>query len=235
MGSRKPLQHMFEAVPPRYDLINCLFTFGMDRKWRKAAIRECLSSRPGKVLDLCCGTADMALGLVMTSDGNIEVLGLDYSQSMLERAVNKANVIHANAVSFIHGDASQIPLKDNSVDCVGISFAFRNLTYKNPLAQSHFKEVLRVLTKGGRYVIVESSQPKSRFIRLIFRVYVRYFVFWIGYLISGNRGAYRYLAESATNFSTSEEVKEMLVSAGFKRVDFYPQFFGAACMHVAIK
>jgi demethylmenaquinone methyltransferase/2-methoxy-6-polyprenyl-1,4-benzoquinol methylase len=234
MAARKPLQAMFEAIPPRYDVINRFFTFGMDKKWRERAISHCLSSGSKKMLDLCCGTGDMALGFVKHTINETEILGLDYSQPMLEMATQKA-ILGIKGITFVLGDASQMPFKDKSIDCIGISFAFRNLTYKNPLIKSHFREVLRVLNDTGKYVIVESSQPKCRVIRCVFRLYIRHFVYWLGYLLSGNRGAYRYLAESATNFYTAVEIRRMLLSAGFSTVDQYPQFFGAVCIHVATK
>ena len=183
MTAARPLQKMFEAVPPRYDLINRLFTLGMDKKWRRRALYQCLSAQSSRVLDLCCGTGDMALGLAGSSQSNMTVLGLDYSWPMLNLAAAKAGELNISNVSWIRGNAAQMPLGDASLDCVGISFAFRNLTYKNPLAGSHLKEVLRILRRGGRYVIVESSQPQNALIRWFFRLYLRSVVFWLGWLI----------------------------------------------------
>ena len=118
---------------------------------------------------------------------------------------------------------------------VGISFAFRNLTYKNPLGPPHLAEVIRVLRPGGRYVIVESSQPENRFIRACFHLYLRAFVAPVGQMLSGNKGAYNYLAESARRYYSPGEVREMLLAAGFRDVRYRPLFFGAAGMHVALK
>jgi demethylmenaquinone methyltransferase/2-methoxy-6-polyprenyl-1,4-benzoquinol methylase len=166
----------------------------------------------------------------------VSILGIDYSQPMLEKAVEKSKGV-SGGVNFnlIQGDSSALPLNDESIDCAGISFAFRNMTYKNPLRQKHLAEVFRVLRKGGRYVIVESSQPESKFIRFFSRLYVRTFVFWVGYLISGNKSAYKYLIESVTDFYTPVQIKEMLIKAGFNEVEYQPLFFGAAGIHVAGK
>jgi demethylmenaquinone methyltransferase/2-methoxy-6-polyprenyl-1,4-benzoquinol methylase len=155
---------------------------------------------------------------------------------MLEIAVRKAaTVTEGKNVSFLPGDVTSLPFPDGYFDCAGISFAFRNLTYRNPYAREHLEEVVRVLKKGGKYVIVESSQPKSRLVRKLFHLYLRTFVFRAGHLLSGNRGAYHYLAESASRFYTPEEVKAMLLEAGFSRVSYRPLFFGAAGIHVAVK
>jgi len=232
----KPLHRMFTAVPHRYDLINHLITWGFDKRWRREAAKECLASQPGKVLDLCCGTGDLTINLARLAEDNVELTGIDYSQPMLEIARKKAeSLARGRKIPLIYGDAANLPFPDGYFDCVGISFAFRNLIYKNPLVRHHLSEVLRVLSAGGRYVIVETSQPKSRLIRKLYHLYLRWFVFRLGYLLSGNRQAYHYLAASAARFYTSEEVEEMLVTAGFRQVSSHPLFWGAAGIHVAVK
>lgn len=233
-GSSKPLHGMFTAVPPRYDLVNRIITWGLDARWREEAVRTCLAPGPRRVLDLCCGTGDLAIIIARLAGKELEVTGLDYSEPMLEIARRKAARLGVK-VSFIHGDAARLPFPDSHFDCVGISFAFRNLTYKNPLASRSLAEVVRVLQPGGRYVIVESSQPKSSVLRGLFHLYLRWFVSWVGYLLSGNRGAYQYLAESAARFYTPEEVKDLLATAGFREVVYRPLFLGAAGIHVAVK
>ena len=235
-SGKKPLHRMFTLVPPRYDLINHLITLGLDNRWRGEAARECTTSHPGRVLDIGCGTGDLIIALARLSANDAELTGIDYSQPMLEIAARKAAHLQPEKkISFVHGDVANLPFPDGHFDCVGISFAFRNLTYKNPAAKRHLAEVFRVLKEEGRYVIVETSQPQSRLIRKLFQLYLRWFVFPVGYLISGNRGAYQYLAESASRFYSSEEVKEMLLSAGFSKVSFRPFLFGAAGIHTAIK
>lgn len=236
MSNNRPLQSMFMALPPRYDLINRIFTLGMDKKWRDKATLKCLSYRPRVFLDICCGTGDLSVNMAGMTSQEVSILGLDYSQPMLEKAVEKSKEVSARVdFNLIQGDSSALPLNDESIDCAGISFAFRNMTYKNPLRQKHLAEIFRVLRKGGRYVIVESSQPESKFIRMFFRLYVHTFVFCVGYIISGNKGAYKYLVESVADFYTPEQIKEMLLNAGFSEVEYQPLFFGAAGIHVAYK
>ena len=153
---------------------------------------------------------------------------------MLDIANNKSRLL-TRKPSFISGDAAALPFPNGYFDCVGISFAFRNLTYKNPLALYHVSEVLRVLKPNGRFIIIESSQPRVKVLRILFHLYLRWFVLKLGSLISGNRGAYRYLAESATRFYTPLEIKQMLITAGFSDVSFCPFLFGVAGIHVATK
>ncbi len=236
MTRNKPLYDIFTAVPHRYDLVNHIITWGLDKRWRWKAAEECLASQPGKILDLCCGTGDLAIDIARLAENGVELTGVDYSQPMLERARKKAEPLAGEKrISFTYGDAADLPFPDGHFDCIGISFAFRNLTYKNPLAQRHIAEVLRLLSTGGRYVIVETSQPRAKLIRKLFHLYLRWFVFRLGYLLSGNKGAYHYLAESAARFFTSEEIEEILVTAGFRQVSFRPLFFGAVGIYVAVK
>ncbi len=232
----KPLHGIFTEIPRRYDLVNHIITLGLDRRWRQKAARECLTSQPEKILDLCCGTGDLVIDIARLAVNNVELTGLDYSQPMLEIAARKAEPLTKKRnISFTHGDAANLPFADGYFDCVGISFAFRNLTYNNPLAEYHVSEILRVLSPGGRCVIVESSQPKGRIIRGLFYLYLRWFVFSIGYLFSGNRGAYHYLAESAARFYTSSEVRELLLTAGFRQVSCQPLFLGVTSIYIAVK
>ncbi len=230
------LHDVFTSVPPRYDLINTLVTLGLDKRWRRQAARECLVSRPGRVLDLCCGTGDLAVSLARLAVDDVAVVGIDYSQPMLDRAARKAEQLgDGRRPSFTCGDAANLPFPEGYFDCVGISFALRNLTYANPLAQRYLAETLRVLSDGGRFVIVETSQPRLRLVRQLYHLYLRQFVFRLGYLISGNRSAYRYLAESAARFYTPDELGKTLLAAGFRRVSCRRLFLGAVSIHVAVK
>jgi demethylmenaquinone methyltransferase/2-methoxy-6-polyprenyl-1,4-benzoquinol methylase len=236
MAPEKPLHEMFTAVPRRYDLVNHVITWGLDARWRRKAAGECLASCPQRVLDLCCGTGDLTINLARLAEEGTEIAGVDYSRSMLQIATAKAIKAGVGGkVSLIHGDVACLPFPEGYFDCVGISFAFRNLTYKNPLTAGYLTEVLRVLKEGGRFVIVESSQPESALIRWLFHRYLRWFVAGLGHWLSGNRGAYRYLAESASRFYRPGEVKDLLLAAGFEGVTYRPLLLGAAGIYVAIR
>ena len=187
------------------------------------------------MLDLCCGTGDLAITIASLADYPLEIKGLDYSQPMLDIAAQKAYSSGKNNLTFTQGDASKLPFASEYFDCVGISFAFRNLTYKNPLAKNHLSEILRVLKPGGRCVIAESSQPGSGIIRALDHFYFRVYVYHVGAWLSGNKAAYRYLAESATKFYSPSELKGLLIESGFHEVVYKPLFFGAAGIYIATK
>jgi demethylmenaquinone methyltransferase / 2-methoxy-6-polyprenyl-1,4-benzoquinol methylase len=235
-SSKKPLHRIFTAVPPSYDTINHVITLGMDTGWRRQAALQCLAASPGRVLDICCGTGDMTLLISTLAKYPIHMVGLDFSEPMLEIAAQKAVEKAAGRdISFVNANVTATPFSDQHFDCVVNSFGFRNLTYKNPLAQPHFAEVLRLLKPGGRYVAIESSQPKSAFIRFFFRIFVRCFVYASGYFISGNREAYKYLSSSIVNFYSAEEVCDLFLKSGFRKATFKRLFFGAAAIYVATK
>jgi len=230
------LHKIFTMVPRHYDLINRIMTWGLDGRWRRLAARECLVSQPERVLDLACGTGDLTMELARKAGRSSAVIGIDFSPLMLKIAVQKAKrVDNGSKLSFIHGDAANMPFSESCFDSVGTSFAFRNLTHNNPLLGHYIAEVLRALKADGRFIILETSQPKSRLMRKLYQLYMRYFIFWLGYLISGNREAYRYLAESVVAYYSPEELKGVLLGAGFRQVSFRRLLFGVVSIHIATK
>jgi len=233
-NNNRPLYHIFSRIPDRYDLINHVITLGMDNGWRRQAALACLQDRPGRILDICCGTGDLAITIARLAPYTPDITGADYSRPMLKIATAKATASGKN-VRFINADAACLPFAGNYFDCIGISFAFRNLTYKNPMTQGYLNEILRVLKPGGRFVVVESSQPKSPLIRFLDHLYLRLWVFPSGYMLSGNKGAYRYLAESARHFYSAGEMQGFLLRSGFQQATAKSLFFGAAAVYVAAK
>lgn len=232
----RPLYQIFTRIPDRYDLINHVITLGMDTGWRRRAAEACLQDRPSRILDICCGTGDLAITIAKLADYSLEITGTDYSQPMLKIATAKAMILpQGKNIDFIHADAGQLPFADSCFDCIAISFAFRNLTYKNPGTSRYLEEILRVLRPAGKFVIVESSQPKSTFIRFFHHLYLRCWVFPAGYLLSGNKKAYLYLLESSLHFYSVEEMQKFLLKAGFKQITARRLFFGAAAVYTALK
>ncbi len=234
-SGRRPTQKIFTEVPPRYDFLNRVLTLNLDEGWRNKAAREVLSNKPHRVLDLCCGTADLTMHIARMAPQGTKIFGLDFSHTMLERAKQKTAVFGEGRVQLLQGDAGNMPFEDNFFDSVGIAFGFRNLTFENPDAQLHIREVLRVLKPGGRFVIVETSQPKAKFIRFFYHIYHNLITAPIGGLISGNKPAYKYLAYSANHYYTLPELSDLLLKAGFTKTNGIPLLLGAAAIMVAEK
>ncbi len=227
---------MFDTVPDRYDLLNRLLTLRLDEYWRKLAALKCLENKPSRVLDLCCGTGDLALQIANRSPIEVMQFALDYSPGMLEVAQAKlARYAPDRRVQFTEGDASEMPFESNYFDSVGIAFAFRNLTWRNPLSELALAEVLRVLKPGGRFVIIETSQPNNALLRAIFHAYLRFITAPLGSFVSGHPRAYLYLALSARKFYGNAEVTELLTNGGFTDVVGQPLLGGIAALHLALK
>ncbi len=230
----RPLHNIFTAVPPSYDLINRLFTWRLDERWRKKAAGICLEGNPKHVMDLCTGTGDLAVRFAKIAGPGTEITGYDYSQPMLDLAQAKSVRKRTEKIRFMLGDAADMPFPDGYFDSIGIAFAFRNLTYKNKDSKRFLAEIIRVLKPGGKFVIVESSQPKNPLWRFLFRVYTKTMVYYMGSWISGNKTAYRYLANSVIDYYKPDEVVTLLKKAGFYDVKYMPQLGGVAAIHVAI-
>jgi len=231
---RKPLLAMFNTVPKRYDLVNRVLTLGFDERWRKRTAKLCLDTKPARVMDICCGTGDMALHLAQLAAHDVEITGVDFSQAMLEIARYKAKARGLdNRVSFKTGDAASLPYTDGYYDAVTISFGFRNLTYRNPLCDKYMAEIMRVIRPGGKFFIVETCQPHIGPIRMLYHFYLKKLSSRIGALISGQRGAYKYLGHSAADYYNAEQVSDLLLNAGFRQTEHQTLLWGIAAVYTA--
>lgn len=231
----RPTQQIFTEVPPKYDILNRILTLNLDEGWRKKTAAIVLENQPSRVLDLCCGTADLTIHIARMAPESTELFGLDFSHTMLKRAGEKVSVFGKERVKLIQGDAGNMPFENDYFDAIGISFGFRNLTFENPDAALHIAEVLRVLRPGGRFVIVETSQPENKIIRAGYHFYQKFITAPVGGLISGNRPAYDYLAYSANKYYSIPEISEVLLNAGFSRVTGIPLLLGATAIVTALK
>jgi demethylmenaquinone methyltransferase / 2-methoxy-6-polyprenyl-1,4-benzoquinol methylase len=230
-----PIHDYYSRIYRQYDLINRIFTFGRDQRWRQEAVKKCLADNPKNVLDLCCGTGDLALRIRSVSDEKVHVTGYDFNRKMLEMAELKAEKLKLGNLRFECGDVASLPFSDAEFDCISIGFGFRNLTFENPNAVKHLSEMNRVLRQGGRLVIIESSVPDNSLIRIFYKIYLRLVLVPLGGILSGDWKAYKYLAHSSSNYYSPAEVEKMLKDHGLKII-FYKQYIlGCANLVIAIK
>jgi ubiquinone/menaquinone biosynthesis methyltransferase len=196
---------MFERVAPTYDLLNGLLSAGVDRRWRARAMREAEGAPPGPALDLCAGTMDLT-ALVAKARPAERVVAVDFSPAMLHAGKHKAP-----RAEIVVADATALPFDDATFSLVTCGFGMRNLADTARGVQ----EVLRVLRPGGIFVTLEFFRPASLATRAFHLAYARGVLPVVGGLVSGQRGAYQYLARSMAGFLTRAEYEDLLRAAGF--------------------
>jgi demethylmenaquinone methyltransferase/2-methoxy-6-polyprenyl-1,4-benzoquinol methylase len=213
---------MFGRIAGRYDLLNHLLSFNLDKRWRARLVDRVAGvlERPGaRVLDLCCGTGDVLLN--MEKRTGTRVFGSDFCHPMLVEAQRK------RATRLLEADALQLPLASSSLDLITIAFGFRNLANYD----AGLRELLRVLKPGGVVAILEFSQPTNRAFGALYSFFSTRVLPWVGGMISGSRDAYSYLPESIRKFPDAPQLAVAMQRAGFQRVEFERMTGGAVALH----
>ena len=215
------VQQMFGRIAGRYDLLNHLLSFNLDKRWRARMVQR-VSSTPGaRVLDLCCGTGDVLQALKQHG-----AFGSDFCHPMLLEAQRKSP-----GSPLFEADALSLPLASNSLDLITCAFGFRNLAnYDKGL-----EEILRVLKPGAVAAILEFSQPTNRAFGALYGFFSTRVLPTIGGIISGSRDAYSYLPESIRKFPGAEDLASQMRQAGFERVEFERMTGGAVALHLGYK
>ena len=229
--SRSPdrISAMFDDIAPRYDFLNRLLSAGIDRRWRKRAIRSLALTGREHVLDLCTGTGDLAIEARTSTPGAARVLGVDFSGAMLALGLDKLRRRKLEAaVALVRGDASCIPLSDGSVDAITVAFGIRNVEDRAAAC----REMQRVLKPGGRLAILEFAMPTSPLFRHLYLSYFRHVLPRIGRWISGHATAYAYLPASVDAFEPWTFM-ELLRQCGFADVRADPMTFGSVFLYTA--
>ncbi|MBI3695451.1 MAG: bifunctional demethylmenaquinone methyltransferase/2-methoxy-6-polyprenyl-1,4-benzoquinol methylase UbiE [Acidobacteria bacterium] len=222
------VRQMFARVAPRYDLLNHLLSFQIDRYWRRFTVEKVrdILERPGtRVLDLCCGTGDLVAALERVH--RRPVFGVDFCRPMLNEAHHKLG----SRARLIEADALVLPLPSECFDVLTIAFGLRNLAdYRKGLDEMH-----RLLRAGGSLAVLEFSWPRGRLVGPLYGFYFRHLLPCLGGVISGAGKAYRYLQQSVERFPSSDELSGAIRAAGFREVRDWPLTGGIAVLHVAVK
>jgi demethylmenaquinone methyltransferase/2-methoxy-6-polyprenyl-1,4-benzoquinol methylase len=229
-GKRTYVRAVFEQIAPRYDLLNHLLSFNVDRWWRRRALRRLDWTRApaGRYLDLCAGTLDVGAQLSRQRGFHGFVVGADFAVPMLRAGAGKAAM---DVVAPVAADAQQLPLAEGSMDGAIVAFGIRNVTsLDDALAEVH-----RVLSPGARFVVLEFTTPRSRIVRALYHLYFHRLLPIIGGMISGHRTAYRYLPESVAHFPAEPMLAERMRAAGFDDVRWTSLSFGIAAIHTGRK
>lgn len=225
-SAARAVREMFTAIAPRYDLLNHLLSANVDKLWWRRTARAfapILSRSDVRVLDLCCGTGDMAFALRRRGK-DAWITGVDFSRAMLKLAATKSDA--TCSIRWIEADALRLPFPDGSFDLVTSAFGFRNLADYD----AGLREIRRVLKPGGQCGILEFSEPRG-WLGKFYDLYFKRVLPRIGNLISGNRGAYAYLPASVARFPEPPEMLERMKAAGFRQETWTPYTFGIAGLY----
>jgi demethylmenaquinone methyltransferase/2-methoxy-6-polyprenyl-1,4-benzoquinol methylase len=218
------VREMFSGIAKRYDLLNHLLSGNVDKRWRRIVatrVRDKLSGS-ARVLDVACGTGDLALTLFENTGAR--VVGTDFCRPMLEIAANKT----AQRVPLIEGDALALPFRDGSFEAVTIAFGLRNLAS----VEGGLAELRRVLKPGGWVAVLEFSRPTNAMLRPVFGLYFTKVLPLMGGLISGSHYAYSYLPASVQKFPDQQQLSLLMQRAGFDQVEFENLTGGIAAFHL---
>jgi demethylmenaquinone methyltransferase/2-methoxy-6-polyprenyl-1,4-benzoquinol methylase len=226
-AKRAYVQTVFEQIAPRYDLLNHLLSFNIDRRWRRRALRSLgwRSTPAGRYLDLCAGTLDVGAELAREHTFGGFVAAADFALPMLQAGAGKAP---RATVSPVAADAQLLPFADWTMDGAIVAFGIRNVASLD----AGLREAYRVLKPGARFVILEFTTPRSWVVRTGYLLYFHHVLPLIGGIISGHRTAYRYLPQSVAHFPGEAELAARMRAAGFRDVTWESLTFGIAAIHV---
>jgi demethylmenaquinone methyltransferase/2-methoxy-6-polyprenyl-1,4-benzoquinol methylase len=228
----RSISGMFDAIAGRYDLLNTVLSAGLDRYWRRRAIASLKLTGRERVIDVCTGTADVAIGAARRNRGAARVVGVDFSGSMLAHGLDKVkSAALSDRIQLIRGDAMSLPAADSSVDAATIAFGIRNVQR----AEVACNELMRVLRRGGRLAILEFGLPIVPAVRPLYLWYFNQVLPRIGWAVSRHNAAYTYLPESVGSFQFGDDFARMLRETGFSEVKASPLAFGIVYLYTGQK
>ncbi|APG29134.1 bifunctional demethylmenaquinone methyltransferase/2-methoxy-6-polyprenyl-1,4-benzoquinol methylase [Syntrophotalea acetylenivorans] len=224
------IRDMFDAIAPRYDFLNRLLSLGVDRRWRSFAVGQLQIPDGGKVLDVATGTGDVALEIASRTPESVRVVGEDFTQGMLAVGQQKIDASpFGSRIFLVNAPCEAIPHPDRTFDGVTIAFGIRNVVDR----LAGLREMRRVLKPGGRAVVLEFSNPRSRLFKALYYFYFRRVLPFLGGLFS-RRSAYQYLPDSVLEFPDQETFKALMEEAGFSCLQHFDLTFGIATVYVGV-
>jgi len=225
-GKKKQVRRIFESIAGDYDFLNHLLSFGVDYYWRKKALKLTGLSASSILLDVACGTGDVAIEA--RKQGVINIIGADFSFNMLKLFNKKSDWIIGKNVQMV---AENMPLKDESVTNISVAFGVRNF-YD---IRQGFNSFFRVLKKSGKVTIIEFRLPSNLLFRWLYKFYFKYILPFIGGMISGDKEAYSYLPNSVEEFDEKINIPELLRISGFEKIERHSLTFGIVQVVIATK
>jgi demethylmenaquinone methyltransferase/2-methoxy-6-polyprenyl-1,4-benzoquinol methylase len=228
-NKKRFVKEKFASIAETYDFLNTLLSFGMDRRWRRKAIKNLCVQPSGHYLDFCAGTLPLSVAILKNVRDPIKVVAYDFCREMLVKGRQKYG--NGNQPELIVGDGEIISFKDNSCDGAVVGFGIRNLANMD----KGLSEVARILKSGSKLIVLDFSNKINPIVKPFYQFYLEKVMPLVGGIISGDRDAYRYLADSIESFPKPEGLKSQLLKAGFHHVYYVPLTFGIAYIHVGTK
>ncbi len=229
-GKKEQIADMFDRIAPKYDFLNHTLSFGIDKLWRKRAIRLISAGSPDTILDVATGTGDFAIAALKS--GAKKITGIDISKEMV--AIGQEKVLKLgleDKITLMTGDSEDIQFPDKTFDLATVAFGVRN--FEN--LTRGLNELFRVLKQGGSLCVLEFSKPRQPLVRFGYKLYSKHLMPWIGRLISGDRSAYIYLPESVAEFPDGENFITFMRESGFINIREYRLTFGIATIYLGQK
>ena len=225
------VREMFDTIAPRYDFLNRLLSFGIDQRWRRFAVDRIACPPDGMVLDVATGTGDVALAIAARTPATVRIVGVDFSPQMVELGREKVGRSpYGERIRLEVAPCEAIPFPDATFDAVTIAFGIRNVVDR----LYGLREMGRVLKPGGKVVILEFSNPRSRLFKSLYYFYFRRILPLVGGLFS-RFSAYQYLPDSVLDFPPQEEFKTLMAAAGFGKLTHFDLTGGIATVYVGEK
>ncbi len=225
------VREMFDSIAPAYDFMNRAMTFGIDKCWRAKAVKMIKAHAPQKILDVATGTGDLAIKLARSLKPQ-KVTGIDLSEGMI--AIGREKVAEAGLTDVIgldSGDCLDLPFKDGVFDCVTVAYGVRNFEHLD----QGYRQMHRVLKKGGMLCVIELSTPTSSIVKPLYRFYTRCIIPFVGRMVSKDVRAYSYLPESIAAVPQGDEMLRLMREAGFGDCRYRRLTFGTCTIYTAIK
>lgn len=231
MAKKEGVKKMFDNIAPDYDKLNHILSLNIDKNWRKKAVRELADeARPLNVLDVACGTGDFTIEIARKVPHGSTVVGVDISDGMIAVGLEKLAKLGIDAALEV-ADCEALPYEDNTFDRISVGFGVRNFEH----LELGLSEMYRVLSHGGKLVILELSVPSNAFIRWCYKLYFLKILPFIGGLVSGDRSAYEYLPASVLRFPAPDKFMSIMKSAGFDVVEHRAMTLGVCRMYIGKK
>lgn len=225
------VREMFDNIAPAYDFMNRAMTFGIDRRWRRKAIKMLAAEKPASILDVATGTGDLAILMSRLTDAQ-SITGIDLSEGMIEVGRKKiARAELSDKITLEAGDCLNLPMSDDSFDAVTVAYGVRN--FENLLAG--YREMFRVLRPGGTLTVIELSTPSSPVVRPFYRIYTRHIIPLAGRMVSKDVRAYSYLPESIAAVPQRDDMTALMRQAGFTDTAWRSLTFGTCMIYTARK